>query len=131
MYSDEAKSYGYIGSSQTVSSGAYATVSVKVKVSAGAKAYLYLIDTSENKYEDTLSFTTPKYSYWYDDDGNVCSKDPSDKKFDKKTDVAFYLNDKNGLYEANAKWSGYKAEMAGKYYANLSNYERTTRAILS
>lgn len=124
VYSDEAKSYGYIGSSQTVSAGAYATVSVKVKVSAGAKAYLYLIDTSENKYADTLSFTTPKYSYWYDDDGNVCSKDPSDKKFDKKTDVAFYLNDKNGLYEANAKWSGYKAEMAGKYYANLSNYEK-------
>ncbi|MFQ7077386.1 MAG: hypothetical protein ACLRSW_05305 [Christensenellaceae bacterium] len=74
MYSDEEILRLY-RSSQTVSSGAYATVSVKVKVSSGAKAYLYLIDTSENKYEDTLSFTTPKCSYWYDDDGNVCAKD--------------------------------------------------------
>ncbi len=124
IYNDETKSYGYIGSSQTISGSSYATVSVKVKVSAGAKAYIYLIDTTESEYDKTLSITTPKYTYWYDDEGNVCAKDPSDKKFNKKTDVAFYLNDENGLYEVNKNWSGYTAEMAGKYYANLSNYEK-------
>ena len=124
VYNDAEKAYGYIGSSQTISSGSYATVSVKVKVSKGAKAYIYLVDTTEKKYSDTLSLTTPKYSYWYDDDGNICAKDPSDKKFDKKTDIAFYLNEENGLYEANTRWSGYTSEMSGKFYANLSNYEK-------
>ncbi len=124
IYNDQQQSYGYIGSSQTVSSSSYATVSIKVKVSAGTQANIYLVDTSKKKYDKTLSINTVAYTYWYDDSGNVCAKDPSDKDFNKKTDVAFYLREKDGLYEVNKKWSGYVSDMDGKYYANLSNYEK-------
>ena len=124
IYNDERQAYGYIGSSTNIASSTYSTVSVRVKASAGAVAYVYLVDTTDGWYENPLEINTPSYSYWYDDDGNICAKDPSAGDFDKRTDIAFYLNENNGLYEANERWSGYTADMAGKYYANLSNYEK-------
>lgn len=124
IYNDQSltNSYGFIGTTQTISSGSYSTVSVRVKVSRGALAYVYLIDTADKS--GTLSITTPKYTYWYNDDGDVCDMDPSDSKFDKKKNVAFYLNETNGLYEVNKNWQYYDSSLDGKYYANLSNYEK-------
>lgn len=122
IYNSLTQSYGYIGSAQSVASSAYATLSVKVKVSEGAKAYIYLIDSAEK--DATLSFNTIAYTYWYDASGNVCDMDPTDKKFDKKKNVAFQLDTKTGLYEANKNWQHYSAELDGKKFANLSNYEK-------
>lgn len=124
VYNGETQAYGYIGSSTTISTGSYATVSVKVKVSAGAEANIYLVDTSGNAYDSCLSVNTLAYTYWYDDSGNVCDMDPSDKSFDKKKNVAFYLNEDNGLYEINKNWQHYDSKWDGKYFANLSNYEK-------
>lgn len=124
IYNNAEQAYGFIGSSTNIASSTYSTVSVRVKANAGATAYVYLIDTTESRFENTLTVNTPAYTYWYDDNGNICAKDPSENGFDKKTDIAFYLNEDNGLYEANANWTGYTADMAGKFYANLSNYEK-------
>ncbi len=122
IYNTEAKSYGFIGASQTISANTYATVSVRVMVSPNATANVYLIDTNDETHESSLSWSSGR-TYWYDDDGNICVSDPSSKDF-KKTDVAFKLQP-NGLYQVNTKWSGYAASgvNANDYYANLSNYE--------
>lgn len=130
IYNDERQAYGFIGSATSVSSSTYSTVSVRVKASLGSTAYLYLIDTTDSRYDKPLTVNTLAYTYWYDDSGNVCAKDPSDSSFDKKKDIAFYLNEDNGLYEVNRNWSGYTADMNGKYYANLSNYEKDEKGNL-
>lgn len=123
IYNDSSMSYGYIGSVQTVSASDYGTVALRVKASRGAIANIYLIEKTDAGYEDSLSVSTLSYVYYYDADGNVCGKDPTANDFDKKRDVAFYRND-NGLFEVNKNWRGYKAEMSGKKYANLQNYEK-------
>lgn len=123
IYNKEESAFGYFGTKQTIGANAYVAVSVKVKVSAGATANVYLVDKSNNSSVDPLSISTLSYGYWYDAKGNICSKDPSKNSFDKDKDVAFELNDK-GLYEVKKSWTGYKAEYAGKLYANLKNYEK-------
>lgn len=122
IYNTTAKSYGFIGASQTLSASSYATVSVRVMVSPNATANVYLVDMDDETHESTLSWKSGR-TYWYDDEGNICVKDPTAKDF-KKTDVAFKLQS-NGLYQVNTKWSGYAASgvNANDYYANLSNYE--------
>ncbi|MBO4594178.1 MAG: hypothetical protein J5697_00580, partial [Clostridia bacterium] len=51
-----ADHYGFVGTQQTVSASAYAQVTVKLKVSgANAKAYVYLVDTSNNE-KDVMQF---------------------------------------------------------------------------
>ena len=116
--SAEATSYGYLlKDTVTVSSSSYQKISLRVKLSAGAKAYIYLNDASDIKsgYGKTLTPSMAKATYWYDDEGNICSKDPSDSDYKKKTDVLFYLEN-NGLYtKAN--------DTSGTYYANLHNFE--------
>ena len=111
--------YGYLArTSANIASSAYQEISVRVKVSEGAKAYVYLIDASDLKekgYEYTLTPNMPNVTYWYDDDGNICKSDPSDEDFDKKTDIAYYLNE-NGLYES-------ADESDTNLYANLANYD--------
>ena len=123
IYNNQATSYGFIGKNQTISANTYATVSVRVMVSANAQANVYLIDTDDKSHEKTLGWSSG-VTYWYDDDGNVCTKDPASNEF-KKTDVAFKLQS-NGLYQVNTKWSGYAASgvNATDYFANLSNYEK-------
>ena len=107
-----APSYGYFAKTATVSANSYQKISMRVKLSRNAKAYIYLTDASDvtKGYNTTLSANAPKVTYWYDDDGNICSKDPSEKD----SEILYYLAD-NGLY-TNAK------ENDGKYYANLHNY---------
>lgn len=119
---ENATAYGYIGSTQTIASNTYTAISVKVKASAGAVANLYMIDTSESSYTDALSVSTLDYIYWYDEDGNVCVSDPTKASFNKKTGIAFYLNDQ-GLYEANKKWSEYET-YKDKLFFNLKNYDK-------
>ena len=123
IYNNEATSYGFIGKSQTIAENTYATVSVRVLVSAGAQANVYLIDTSDKTHKSALTWSSG-VTYWYDDDGNICTVDPTSKDF-KKTDIAFKLQS-NGLYQVNTKWSGYAASgvKTTDYFANLSNYEK-------
>ena len=114
--SNDGKAYGYIGASTSIAANTYTAVSLRVKVSAGAKASIYLIDASKPKYDTTLSIGR-NLTYWYDNDGNICTGDPSEKA----TQVAFKLQS-NGLYVANTTWDGYEKSMKGKYYANLNAY---------
>ena len=99
---------------------------MRVKLSAKASATVYLIDTSDVKedaqtgFGKTLTPTIPKITYWYDDNGNIVSGDPSDEEFNARENTLFYLAE-NGLY--------YKAGTSESdpdvvYYANLHNYER-------
>lgn len=115
---DATRSYGYIGSTTTVSSG-YKAISVRVKTSANATASVYLIDTSDDTYQTALSIGRDLI-FWYDDDGNVCTGDPTEKS----TQIAFKLQS-NGLYKANKTWNGYSSltdEQKNAYFANLSAY---------
>ncbi|MBE5753221.1 MAG: hypothetical protein E7343_04050 [Clostridiales bacterium] len=123
IYNNQATSYGFLGKSQTIEANTYATVSVRVMVSADAQANVYLIDMDDKTHKSTLNWSSG-VTYWYDDDGNICTVDPTSKDF-KKTDVAFKLQS-NGLYQVNTKWSGYATSgvNANDYFANLSNYEK-------
>ncbi len=123
IYNETAQSlpYGFIGKSTSISSDSYTTVSLRVKVSNGATASIYLVDMDDETHESFLSVDR-KRTYWYDDDGNVCAKDPASKDFTKK-DVAFKLQP-NGLYKVNDAWSGASGVDATAYYANLSAYEK-------
>lgn len=107
-----APSYGYFAGTSTIAASSYQKISMRVKLSANARAYLYLTDASDVKkgYNSTLTATAPEITYWYDDDGNICAGDPSEKN----PEILYYLAN-NGLY-TNAK------ENDGKYYANLHNY---------
>lgn len=123
IYNETAstKSYGFIGASSTISANAYKTISMKVKASAGASAHVYLIDMSDENYNDVLSIGR-NVTYWYDKDGNVCAEDPTEsKKFNAKTDVAFKLQ-KNGLYKVNPSWAGAENVDKDAYFANLLAY---------
>ena len=123
IYNETAQSlpYGFIGKSTSISSDTYTTVSLRVKVSKGATASIYLVDMDDETHESFLSVDR-KRTYWYDDDGNVCAKDPASKDFTKK-DVAFKLQS-NGLYKVNSAWSGASGLDANDYYANLSAYKK-------
>ncbi|MBQ8295469.1 MAG: hypothetical protein IJX87_03435 [Clostridia bacterium] len=117
------KPYGFIGQSTTVAANTYKTVSLRVKVSANANAYVYLIDMDDDTHASALSIDR-KITYWYDEDGNVCSVDPSSEDFNNKKDVALKLQ-ANGLYKVNASWEGAAnvAQEDNVYYANLQAYE--------
>ena len=122
------KAYGFIGKSSSIAADAYTAVSVRVKVgalnaadAANTFAYIYLIDTTDNTYGTPLSIGRG-LTYWYDDDGNICTGDPAKKT----TEIAFRLQS-NGLYKASKTWSGYsKLSDADKtaYFANLDNYAK-------
>lgn len=114
---EDQPSYGYLNKTETLSANSYRKVTLRVKLSANAKATVYLIDTSDAKkgYNDDLKPVMPNVTYWYDDEGNICTKDPSKDDFNKRTDIAFYKQD-NGLYTR-------VGDTSGTYYANLKNYD--------
>ncbi|MBR7099625.1 MAG: hypothetical protein IKC91_00505 [Clostridia bacterium] len=117
IYNAMQAAYGYYSESLTLSANGYSAVSMRVKVSAGAKAYIYLIDTSDIfEGYTTVGMDTVNVTYWYDDEGNVCTKDPEADDFNAKSDVAFYRTE-NGLYKNNLD----KDDTAT--YANLKNYD--------
>ncbi|MBR2442017.1 MAG: hypothetical protein IKB20_03020 [Clostridia bacterium] len=113
-----AKSYGFIGTKTTASSGQKA-ISLRVKTTGAAKASVYLIDAEDGSYQNALSISR-SLTFWYDDNGNICTGDPAKKG----TQVAFKLQS-NGLYKANKNWKGYSAltdEQKNGYFANLNAY---------
>lgn len=113
--------YGYIGTSKEFASASYSTVSLRVK--SNTTTNVYLIDTADETRENTLSIGAKK-TYWYNDDGDVCGKDPSASDFNEKRDVAFYLQP-NGLYKVNTSWRDYTDAIdKNAYYANLGAYEK-------
>ncbi len=101
--------YGYIGSDSSVSADSYLAISVRVKVSEGAKATVYLVDTATKQ---PLSFNTPAYTFWYDNDGNVLKGEPDEDwtREQQRANIAYTLRD-DGLYE----------DENGNLYANLYN----------
>ncbi len=106
-----AKSYGYIGSSTTMSS-AYTAISIRVKTGGGAKASIYLVDMNDETRQTVLS-VSDQLTYWYDDNGNVLDKEDGA--------VALRLDKKTGLYKIDKKWNA--TEYAkGEYFANLNAY---------
>lgn len=113
----EQAAYGFFSGTLTVSASSYQKISMRVKVSAGAKAYVYLVDASSaEKTGSLLTPAAPKVTYWYNDYGDICSKDPSSKDYNAKTDVLFELQ-ANGLYTK-------VGSNDGVYYANLYNYDK-------
>lgn len=121
--SDTTNAYGFIGSSTTIAAKNTTAISLRVKVgstnpyAAAPTAHIYLIDTGDDARTNTYLSIGANLTYWYDKNGDVFTGDPSERSSEK----AFLLQD-NGLYIANSGWTGYKAEMAGKYYANLNAY---------
>ncbi len=124
-----AKAYGFIGKSTSVAANSYAAVSVRVK-GTGANAYVRLINTDSSAYGDspapynkTMSIGG-KLTYWYDDDGNICTGDPAKKS----SQVAFKLQP-NGLYKANklcvSVYGTLTEEQKNAWYANLDAYTET------
>ena len=103
--------YGFYANSASVSSDTYLAVSVKVKVSEGAYATVYLVDTDTKR---TLSFETPEYTFWYDNDGNVLKGEPDEDatRPQQRENIAYKLR-ADGLYE----------DEDGNLYANIYNLE--------
>lgn len=106
----EVMNYGFIGKDSTASADGYTVVSVKVKVSEGAIAHVYLVDDKE-----VIKFTTPKYTYYYDEDGNVLKSKADDKApiTEQRENILYSLRD-DGLYE----------DKDGKLFANTHNYTK-------
>lgn len=102
--------YGFIGNSASVSANGYTPVSVRVKASAGAVANVYLVE--DKSAGGVLSYVTPKYNFWYDDDGNILKGKPDEDATaaEQKKNIAYNLR-KDGLYENGD----------GKLYANFYN----------
>ena len=117
---DRTNAYGFIGSSASIAAESYVTVSTRVKV-YNTNAYVYLVDMNDDSHESLLSIGR-KVTYWYDDEGNILSKDPSSKGFNANKHTAFKLQP-NGLYKVSANWEHASGVNADVYYANLANYE--------
>lgn len=113
--------YGYVGTTKSFSAASYSTVSLRVK--SNATTNIYLIDTADETRENTLSIGAKK-TYWYNDDGDICGKDPTASDFNTKRDVAFKLQS-NGLYKVNTSWREYTDAIdKNAYFANLGAYEK-------
>ena len=105
--------YGFIGENKTISANAYEPVSVRVKVSGNAVAYIYLVDTSTRKVMD---FSTPRYTFFYDTEGNVLDKEyDEDMTENEHRDAIVYTLRDDGLYE----------DGEGKIFANLYNLTKS------
>ena len=110
-------SYGFFAEKASISANSYQRISVRLKLSANLTARVYLTDVSdmEKGFNNGLAPSIPNVTYWYDDNGNLCASDPTDKDFDEETGILYYLEE-NGLYT--------KADKSDdKYYANLNNYK--------
>lgn len=106
----EVANYGFIGSDKTVSSNGREVISVRVKVTGDAEAYVYLVDSDDT--ENVLSFTTPAYTFIYDEEGNVLDSELDEDwtAAEHRSHIVYTLRE-DGLYE----------DKDGKLYANLYN----------
>ncbi len=107
---NKVANYGYYGANKTVSANGREVISVRVKVTGDAVAYIYLVDSDDT--ENLLSFTTPSYTFWYDEEGNVLDEELDEDwtTSDHRTHIMYTLRD-DGLYDGND----------GKLYGNLYN----------
>ncbi len=62
-----ATSYGYLGSSNTISASSTSTIAVKLKVFGDAKAYVYLTNSNPLEGFDVLGLTAPKWTFANDE----------------------------------------------------------------
>lgn len=134
-YFSFAVNYGFISESKNIAADSYQTVSIKVKVSNGANAYIYLVDANTR---EVLSYSTPKYTFYYDDEGNVLNKayDKDDMTDEDHRAAIVYKLRKDGLFDsadgtdtalyANLSnlvksYKYYKYETVGKYFKDTEN----------
>ena len=108
------KPYGFISTAKSTSDE-YTAISLRVKT-VDAVASIYLVDMDDETRQSMLSVSRG-LTYWYDDEGNICTGDPSKNS----TTIAFKLQ-KNGLYKASQNWDGNLGEWKDEYFANLSAY---------
>lgn len=116
IINNEALSYGYFAESATIASSSYQRISMRVKATPGAKAFVYLTETTVENTGKSISPNLPSYTYWYDDEGNICRIDPASDDFDESKDVLFELQE-NGLYKKVGATDN-------TYYANLHNFKK-------
>lgn len=109
----EVVNYGFVGANKTISSDSYETISVKVMVSGDAEAYIYLVNSDEP--QNLLSYTTPSYTFYYDNEGNVLDAefDKDWKESEHRDHIIYTLRD-DGLYARE-----------NKVYANLYNLKKS------
>ena len=108
----EVVNYGFVGANKTVSSSSTEIITVKVMVSGNAKAYIYLVDTTTR---EIMSYSTPAYTFWYDNEANVL-----DDEFDK--DWSASERDKHTVYDKQD--NGLYKDKDGNYVANLYNLKK-------
>lgn len=60
---DQATSYGYLGSSSTISANSTSTIAVKLRVFGNAKAYVYLTNANPLEGFDVLGLSAKKWSF--------------------------------------------------------------------
>lgn len=110
----KVSNYGFVGSDKTIATDGYETISVRVKVSGDAVAYIYLVDAENPK--NLLKHTTPAYTFYYDNDGNVLDEkfDEDWKESEHREHIVYTLRD-DGLYDGKD----------GKVYANLYNLKKS------
>ena len=109
-YYSLAANYGFVGEDKTVSANGREVISVRVKVTGNAVAYIYLINADDT--EKILNFTTPSYTFWYDEEGNVLDTELDEDwtKAQHREHIVYTLRE-DGLYDGKD----------GKLYANRWN----------
>ncbi|MDE6667574.1 MAG: hypothetical protein K2K38_04410, partial [Clostridia bacterium] len=101
---------GFMGKEKTVSSNGREVISVRVKVTGDAVAYIYLVDSDDT--DEVLSFTTPSYTFWYDEEGNVLREElKEDWTTAQHREHIIYTLREDGLYDGKD----------GKLYGNQWN----------
>ncbi len=106
----QAVNYGFMSDETSVSSDSYSAITVRVKVVGDTTAYIYLTDTTADR--DILTYEIPKYTFWYDDDGNVLKEEPTDDDdYDAVANIAYKIRS-DGLYDLYPDSDDYQ-------YANL------------
>ena len=132
IYNDGADHYGYVGEANTVAVSAYAQVSLKVRVVGDAKAYIYLVDVS-NEDKQVLKFVD------FTSDGNAIAGSRFDYALvidgtmlgtDGWAEVNFYIaNGKNERKFRLEMWNGSRdgdANYASEGYVFFKDVNVTT-----
>ena len=91
------KSYGYIGTNNTIAANAYAKISLKVKVTGNANAYIYLVDTTTAE-KSILTFDAFEINTDVGYNSNITDKNVEEKELffnlsntDGWVDLEFYI----------------------------------------
>lgn len=107
------KSYGYIGTTNTIAANAYAKISLNVKVTGNANAYIYLVDTTTAE-KNVLTFDAFKINTNVGYNSNITDKDVEEKELffylsntDDWVELSFYIATGNVAKEFRLEfWNG-------------------------